>query len=912
MSLDPEKIVFGSSMGYGTDSDSLVSSDSSENGMNVVDGDDDVVHPGGDDDYEPSLAEVLEEVRELSGQIAQLDIMVTTNPTVKTVHEVKSQIANIFGVLEDLQYEMDALVIMDNDGKMQRRQAIEDVEDMFTSIADLSDRCLEVIRVKADEERTLGNAHFKKLDYLSAINHYTEAIAIEPKNATLYTNRALAHQKLEKYDMAIEDAKTSLSLDVNYLKAYVIMIKSQLAAGMIASASETVGDVPNAFQDRVEIQELKQAVAVSAKDSGNVFFKSGDVNEAISMYTVSISCDPDAHVYYSNRSAAYQSRKSWKEALSDAERCLQRCRTFGKAYVHMGRCQLQLKRFDDAERTVALANTVLEDTAELASIAPQLADILKQCQQFKQQTATREAVGPSPSIKAAQFKDMGNRLYQREEYQEAIRYYTQALSLMPTDGSYYGNRAAAWLMMREYRRAIKDCAQGLEYEGKKGSLDKLRIRQANAYAAVGEVSKALVLLGDALNLQGREVHDSLDGLQQVLDKLTQGQQFLEMGHESIMNKQFSRGRRLLQNAQTAGLTDDPQLLLGLARASLGLHEYEDASRAAQKVIEADGSIVDAYLVRADALLATGCTDLAEKHLKAALQRDPDNSSVQVKLKALRRVVAELTRVRALIDTAMNSRKFEAALSACNEGLIIDKDSKKLMSEMHSRKSKAYTMIAQQHQRSVHAHSTAADAPLVDESHDPIASAQAAWKKALQEANSSIYYDATAACIPTLFLKCLSLQALERWDEACSELEACSKGIGEDDPSVAAKLKEAKQLLKKSKRVDLYKILGVPNGELASEADIKKAYKKAALKWHPDRHSAKGEEQKKIAETKFKEIGDAFDLLSDAQRKTLYDQGYDREEIEHKMEEAKQRAEYGGGRGHHGHGHGGGGYHGFGF
>jgi len=908
MSRDPENIVFGSGMGYGSDSDSLESSDS-EDEMNVAGEDHNGTDPD-DGEYEPSLAEVIEEVREISGQITQLDNMVTTNPTIQTVHEVKSQIANIFGILEDLQYEMDALAIMDSEGKMQRRQAIADVEGMFTSIADLSDRCLEVIRVKADEARTLGNALFKKQDFLAAIKHYSSAISIEPKNATLYTNRALAYQKLEVYDMAIEDAKTALSLDVNYLKAYVIMIKSQLAAGMIASASETVGDVPNAFHDRVEIQELKQSIAVSAKDSGNVFFKSGDVNEAISMYTVSISCDPDAHVYYSNRSAAYQSRKSWKEALSDAERCLQKCRTFPKAYIHMGRCQLQLKRYDDAERTVALANTIFEDTPELANIAPQLADISKQCRAIKQQTATREATGPSPSVKAAQFKDMGNRLYQREEYQEAIRYYTQALSLVPNDGSYYGNRAAAWLMMREYRRAIKDCVQGLEHEERKGSLDKLRIRHANALAAVGDVKKALVVLGDAISLEGREVHDSLDGLQQLLDKLNQGQQYLEMGKESIANKQFSRGRRLLQNAQSAGLTDDPQLLLGLARASLGLHEYEDASRAAQKVIEADGSIVEAYLVRADALLATGCTDLAEKHLKAALQRDPDNAGVQVKLKALRRVVAELTRVRAVIDTAMNSRKFDAALLACNEGLIIDKDSKKLMSEMHSRKSKAYSMIAQQHQRSIHTHSAAVDAPPVDE--DPIAAAQLAWKKALQEANSSIYYDATAACIPTLFLKCMSLQALERWDEACSELDACAKGIGEDDPSVMAKLKEAKQLLKKSKRVDLYKILGVPNGELASEAEIKKAYKKAALKWHPDRHSSKGEENKKVAEAKFKEIGDAFDLLSDAQRKSLYDQGFDREEIEQKMEEAKQRAEYGGGRGHHGHGHGGGGYHGFGF
>ena len=75
--------------------------------------------------------------------------------------------------------------------------------------------------------------------------------------------------------------------------------------------------------------------------------------------------------------------------------------------------------------------------------------------------------------------------------------------------------------------------------------------------------------------------------------------------------------------------------------------------------------------------------------------------------------------------------------------------------------------------------------------------------------------------------------------------------------IKSKLSEAKLLLKKSKRVNLYTVLGVAKGHLASEQEIKTAYKKAALKWHPDRHSGSNEEKKKEAETRFKEIGDFF-------------------------------------------------------
>ena len=66
------------------------------------------------------------------------------------------------------------------------------------------------------------------------------------------------------------------------------------------------------------------------------------IDDAVGMYTVAITCDPDNHLLYSNRSAAYQSKKSWQLALTDADRCLKRCNTFPKGFVHMGRCQVQV------------------------------------------------------------------------------------------------------------------------------------------------------------------------------------------------------------------------------------------------------------------------------------------------------------------------------------------------------------------------------------------------------------------------------------------------------------------------------------------------------------------------------------------------------------------------------------------
>ncbi len=69
----------------------------------------------------------------------------------------------------------------------------------------------------------------------------------------------------------------------------------------------------------------------------------------------------------------------------------------------------------------------------------------------------------------------------------------------------------------------------------------------------------------------------------------------------------------------------------------------------------------------------------------------------------------------------------------------------------------------------------------------------------------------------------------------------------------------------SKR-DYYEILGVAKN--ASEDDIKKAYRKLAMKHHPDRNQGDGA---KAAEEKFKEAKEAYEMLSDAQKRAAYDQ-----------------------------------------
>jgi DnaJ family protein C protein 3 len=111
---------------------------------------------------------------------------------------------------------------------------------------------------------------------------------------------------------------------------------------------------------------------------------------------------------------------------------------------------------------------------------------------------------------------------------------------------------------------------------------------------------------------------------------------------------------------------------------------------------------------------------------------------------------------------------------------------------------------------------------------------------------------------------------DEFEAAIRALNEAKEAHGNSD-RIQKLINEAQVLLKRSKQKDYYKVLGVDRD--ADEREIKKAMRREAKKYHPDKAAAQGI-AKEEAEKKMAAINEAYEVLSDPELRARFDRGDD--------------------------------------
>jgi DnaJ family protein C protein 7 len=273
-----------------------------------------------------------------------------------------------------------------------------------------------------------------------------------------------------------------------------------------------------------------------------------------------------------------------------------------------------------------------------------------------------------------------------------------------------------------------------------------------------------------------------------------------------------------------------QLMRGEAYLKMGnVYALGDAQNVAMSLLRQNSMDPEAIVLRGRALYAQGENEKAIQHFRKALECDPEYKDAVKYL----RIVQKLNRMKEDGNNDYKAGRWQSAVDKYTEALEIDPNNKGTNSKLLQNRALCSIKLKD------------------------YAGAIADCERAVQLEPS--YTKARKT-------KATALGASGDWEAAVKELKALAE-LDPNDQGIAKEVRKAELELKKSKRKDYYKILGIDKD--ADETAIKKAYRKLAIVHHPDKNPDDPD-----AAERFKDIGEAYENLSDPQKRARYDSGED--------------------------------------
>ncbi|KAJ5085747.1 hypothetical protein N7532_010518 [Penicillium argentinense] len=414
---------------------------------------------------------------------------------------------------------------------------------------------------------------------------------------------------------------------------------------------------------------------------------------------------------------------------------------------------------------------------------------------------------------AESFKLAGNKFFKDGDYKRAIEEYNKAIEINPISAAFLSNRAAAHMAARNYLNALEDIERANELDP---TNPKIMHRWSKILVSLGRPTEALDVLS---RVQPPATATDRSPAEKMLKFIKQAEETLaEDRGGSMAIFCLDQARQGLGH----GVKEPRKWTLLTAEAQLKMNNSNSLGKAqdiAIGLLRENSQDPDAMLLRARAFYASGETDQALKLLKMCLGLDPDMKQA---IKLLR-IVQKLSRTKDEGNAAFKAKDYRRAIDLYSQALEVDPTNKDMNSKILQNRAQAYNSLKE-------------------------------YDSAVQDCTEALRLD--PGYVKAMKVRAKAHAGNENWEEAVRDY----KSVAENNPSekgIAEEIRRAEFELKKAQRKDYYKILGI--GKDASEQEIKKAYRKMAIQYHPDKNRD-GE----AGDEKFKEIGEAYETLIDPQ------------------------------------------------
>eukprot|EP00092_Neocalanus_flemingeri_P016202 GFUD01017536.1.p1 GENE.GFUD01017536.1~~GFUD01017536.1.p1 ORF type:complete len:414 (+),score=120.53 GFUD01017536.1:205-1446(+) len=348
------------------------------------------------------------------------------------------------------------------------------------------------------------------------------------------------------------------------------------------------------------------------------------------------------------------------------------------------------------------------------------------------------------------------------------------------------------------------------------------------------MAKCSLLLGDRVSatLAGTRLKKlgQLEG-QEVLEKVEILAMYEQSGQTALTVSHYSDGA----NWYSKSLQLSPYCVamrVALAECLLYQEKYAEAIEEVNRALDQDNVDTDALFVRGLLFYYQDMMDKALDHFKTVLKLAPDHEQAKEKFKKAKC----LKQLKDCGNKAFKAGDFQNALRDYTEALSLDPLLKSMNSKLYFNRATVYTKLGD-------------------------------LQKCLEDCTAALENDPNY--LKALLRRAKTYMELKDFENSIQDYE---KAHINDPQNIEIKRlrKEAKLEKKKLTRKNYYTVLDIDMK--ATDDEIKKAYHKQAMKHHPDKHTAASDDGKKVHEQLFKEVGEAFAVLSDSELKAVYDTG----------------------------------------
>ena len=357
----------------------------------------------------------------------------------------------------------------------------------------------------------------------SAVEAFTRAVELDPKNDSAFLHRAYCYYDLGNYASAITDLNQSLALQPNNSRAYAKRASALSAAGQTAAA----------------VLDANEAIQRDANNPTHYLLRAGlnqqlgKLQDALDDYNKAIARAPNSDAAYLARAAFYRSQGQVQKSLEDCYKAIQLNSADAAAYLCRAQFYLTTGATQPALEDISHAILVGHNTSETMAMVSSAHDILQSKQAAREQHPQYEplasAAPPAPdlpakdaaksqvAVTAAVVEDIqaepvvqrttqiaprsdshviseksdpyhaGRSYVDQQKFEEAINAFNEAIRRNPNNPLVRNARGYAYLRLHLYREAIADFTEALRLNPNYTNASKNR---AVAMESIGKAASS--------------------------------------------------------------------------------------------------------------------------------------------------------------------------------------------------------------------------------------------------------------------------------------------------------------------------------------------------------------------------------------------------------------------------------------